>query len=196
LRAVRPLWKPVKAVVNEGVWNEALPKIKDEIQVVYLSHVRLETIRGLVAAYDDIDVSETSDDPSDYASSTFGDDFFSLATSLFTNHRYYRRKGKLLVCQFPNTSAVEFSTSHSFQKNTGFRQVYLISSILEAAGLEPDFATLGDLESLEGEWLWTNHPKKSKRRDTYDWVSLVSFFHSLVSTSSARLSTDTLLVTP
>ncbi|GAA5946660.1 hypothetical protein JCM3765_000335 [Sporobolomyces pararoseus] len=173
LPSVRALWYPVGAVVNSEVWEEALPKVEEEVRSVYLEAVRVETARALVSARDDIDLSELSEDPVDYPLSDYGDDFFSLATSLFTTRRKGRDIVGLTSFQYPSTTAIEFDTKKSFHRYTNFRQIHLITAILEAAGLDPDFATLGDLESLQGEWIWTNHPKKAKRRDTFDWFSLL-----------------------
>ncbi|GAA5982008.1 hypothetical protein JCM5350_000611 [Sporobolomyces pararoseus] len=176
LTSVRQLCKPSNAArFDDETWNEKLPKIEEEIHGVYLEVVRVETARGLIAAHSDTKIAEISDDPPDYPLSDFGDDFFSLATSLFTKYTYNcdRTQNVLSTFQYPNIPSETFFNSRSYHKHTNFRQVLIITAILEAAALDPDYATLGDLDSLKGEWVWTNHPKKTKRKDTFDWFSLL-----------------------
>ncbi|GAA5948956.1 hypothetical protein JCM3765_003966 [Sporobolomyces pararoseus] len=173
MTSVRRLWNPIKAVIDDETWEATLPAIQEELKRNYYPKVRLETIRGLVAAREDLNIPQTSDNPSDYPPSIYNDQFFSLATSIFTDYdSRFPHDDDLLICQYPSTTAFNFSIPTSFQHRTSFRQVYLITSILESAGLDPEYTTIGDLDSMEGEWTWTNHPKKSKRRHTFDWFSL------------------------
>ncbi|GAA5993326.1 hypothetical protein JCM5350_001566 [Sporobolomyces pararoseus] len=175
LPSIQPLWKPETAIIDDEIWQQIQPGLKEDLDK-YEERCRIAAIRMILAANQGLaSTSSLSKNPIDYPESVYDDNFFSRATSLFVNRRWGRTPSLDLRPYAEATRQEYFYDIHSLQYQIDSRQVLIIRSLVEAAGLDPETATTDDLDELEPAFVWTNDPRKRyrKRQIKRSWFELL-----------------------
>ncbi|GAA5848429.1 hypothetical protein JCM3766R1_006156 [Sporobolomyces carnicolor] len=173
LRTVKSLWKPDDAVFNDGVWQEHLLQIFEDLDD-FAAKSRIEAIRCILAANQGLSSTETlSQRPADFPESIYDRRFFSRATSLFVK---IRRHQTLVASYFDLFQEEDQPFNSAVLERRMTRKISpAMRALLEAARLNPDKATIDDLDELEPKFIWSNDPRKTfrRRRPKLAWRQLL-----------------------
>lgn len=160
-------------------WKKSLKLVKQDIKASVES-VRVQTIRTILAATRDVDISTLSNKASKYPATTYDDKFFKKVTSSFICRGWTWNLGAGLY----TTSLVHYPEYLSPQSpgydgvSTTPLRVSTLRAILQAADLDEETATEDDLEKLGTRLRWLEYPVYKKSRATWSWGALVGLFFS------------------
>ncbi|GAA5959216.1 hypothetical protein JCM10213_001377 [Rhodosporidiobolus nylandii] len=175
LPAVKALWHPRDAELDEEIWAEELPSVRDVLRR-FAEDTRVHAIRYILAAQTNRSVKSLSSRAADYPKDKYGDAFFRRATSSFFDHTLLGRR----PVQYPAfvAGASNWGTlEHRLKRGISFKLISAVRGVIDAADLEVDTATPQDLDALGAAFRWPECPRKSSRSSRLSWMTMVSLIH-------------------
>ncbi|BGP19292.1 hypothetical protein JCM10213v2_007379 [Rhodosporidiobolus nylandii] len=152
LPAVKALWHPRDAELDEEIWAEELPSVRDVLRR-FAEDTRVHAIRYILAAQTNRSVKSLSSRAADYPKDKYGDAFFRRATSSFFDHTLLGRR----PVQYPAfvAGASNWGTlEHRLKRGISFKLISAVRGVIDAADLEVDTATPQDLDALGAAFRW------------------------------------------
>ncbi|ORY84658.1 hypothetical protein BCR35DRAFT_302965 [Leucosporidium creatinivorum] len=154
-------------------WKKHSKLVKQGVKASVES-VRIETIRKILAASRNVDISTLPSKPSKYPDSIYDDKFFKKVTSGSLRMDWSWQAGNVVqLVYYPDFLALNPGGPYTTPFRTTALRVSTLRSILEAADLDEDTATEDDLDKLGNRLRWLEYPVYKKSKATRSWKNLI-----------------------